>query len=90
MIRDEILLTWLCAWRLNRSAKLTFGMPDQVVEALERKGWIGRRKRKDRAADGAVIWNTWITPEGTTQADLFDPEAGVPPSWSHIAEERSQ
>jgi len=84
VISDQVLLTWLCAWRLNRAGHLTFGMPDAVVVALSKRGWIGRKRTKP-ADDGSPTWEVWITTEGVTQADLFDPEAGVEYTWMSVS-----
>lgn len=77
---EDVLLTWLCAWRLNRASDLTFGMPETIVRSLSKRGWVGRKRGK-KADDGTPTWKMWITSEGTTQADLFDPEAGVVHEW---------
>lgn len=83
-IRDDILLTWLCAFRLNlngatryddEQASGTFYIPTQIREELVARGWA---EVIDEATDGdgGVLH---VTDAGTLASDLFSPEAGVDP-----------
>jgi len=83
-IRDDILLTWLCAFRLNlngatryddEEASGTFYIPTQIREELVERGWATILE-KSSDGNGGVLH---ITEAGTLASDLFSPEAGVDP-----------
>lgn len=78
-IRDDVLLTWLCAFRLNLNeseelspeAEGVFHIPSAVREQLCERGWC---ELIDRDGECGIMH---ITDAGDAASDLFSPETGI-------------
>ena len=73
-VRDDILLTWLTAFRLDCGADATeeFYMPSAVQNELIERGWLERRQFVS-----PDTFSYHVTDAGCTASDLFAPESGV-------------
>ena len=76
MTKDEMLLGWLCIFRMNRGNKGgPFNMPRPIRKAILERGWI-ELKPDQKLSDVAEIV---VTDSGMTASDLAAPEWGIDP-----------
>ena len=71
-LSDEVLLTWLCAIRLNSCEDFDVAVPRRVYRQLQARGWASIRRDEDDPRDMVVT----ITEAGHAASDVFAPEAG--------------
>jgi hypothetical protein len=73
--RDEMLLGWLLAFRMNQDGIGVFKMPCGIPQELLERGWI-EVYHEDVNAESKRLR---CTPQGLATSDLAAPEYGIDP-----------